>query len=139
MILAYDSLGDELRLSLIDEKNSTAYRKTVSADPAQRIPRFDLLRELVDFLEAQQVATSQLTGIAFVRGPGRFTAVRTACIVANAFSRHSNIKLYPVTKAELAEYKGDFAQLFASGQITTTDHAEPLFDSPPRIHVAKQG
>lgn len=134
MILTYDSLDDALELQILEDDYGVMQKKTIAADWAQRIPRFDLIKEIATFLDEAKLQPTSITKIAFVHGPGRFTAVRTACIIANAFARTMRAQLYPVHKTILAEHNSDFSFLLRSEQIATVEVAVPIFDASPRIH-----
>lgn len=137
MILAFDSIGDRLRFALITADGKPHAEKSIAADPTQKIPRFDLLKELAQFLEEKGVKATDLAKIIFVRGPGRFTAVRTACIVANAFAAQTGALLTPISKTELEAAENDFAQFVTGHSLGLGERAEPLFDAPPSIHANK--
>lgn len=134
MILAYDSIDDCLRFEILSSDGKILYKKNIASDPVHKIPRFDLLLQLTTFLEENKLLPNNIEKIIFVCGSGRFTAVRTACIVANAFAQNTNARLIPITKEQLTQAKEDFAEFCQQTPLAANTLAEPLFASEPRIH-----
>lgn len=132
VILAYDSIGDSLRLELFAESAEQLAKRMIPADKKTVIPRFDLLQEITGFLAQNAVVPESLMRIIFVHGPGRFTAVRTACIVANAFASELATRLSPITINDLERVGSDFGKLIASS-LHEVSFAEPLFNGAPSI------
>lgn len=112
--------------------------------------RADLLSEISDFLVSQNIQPQKIRKIFFVHGPGKFTAVRTACVVVNTFANQLNIPLFPIhgkmyknnnTTEKLASFsskKNGFQKIISEYnlgklQLDEKKFVEPLYNAPPRI------
>ncbi|MFO0123935.1 MAG: tRNA (adenosine(37)-N6)-threonylcarbamoyltransferase complex dimerization subunit type 1 TsaB [Inhella sp.] len=91
-LLAMDCAGDTLALALTQGE---AVRATAEEPGGARASE-RLLPLAMDLLAAQGWTWADLDGIAFGRGPGAFTGLRTACAVAQGLALGLDRRLLPI-------------------------------------------
>ena len=85
VLLALDSSTDKLAVALSGPAGLTLYEGAGGAQASER-----LLPEIQRLLSEQGLALQDLDAIAFGRGPGAFTGLRTACAVTQGLAMGAN-------------------------------------------------
>lgn len=126
MILAYNTLANPLRIVLFDKNGE---KKAETERPNERKMRIDVPKEIWKLLENAEIQPTEISHIIFCPGPGNFTPVRTASIIANAFATQ--------TEAELGTFlpEENIEEVVLQKKYTIVDQARPIFNAPPRIHI----
>ncbi len=85
VLLALDSSTDKLAVALSGPAGLSCYEGAGGAQASER-----LLPEIQRLLAQQGLALQELDAIAFGRGPGAFTGLRTACAVTQGLAMGAN-------------------------------------------------
>lgn len=130
-ILAFDSVTErgEIRLESFD--GEVFLRAELIA--AHGDSRTNLLTAIAEALAVIDAEPKDVGALIVCRGPGRFTAARTACVIANAFASAQKTPLYPLDATEYHAESDPLSALITRFSDRRADRAEPLFESPPRI------
>ncbi len=137
MILAYSNLSAPFFIQLFDDEKNLIDTLDVTIQGDSKFFRFDLLKGIFQLLEKNSHTPKDITGIFLVNGPGRFTPVRIACLIANTFLSEQNVKLCTLTADEFEKAGSDFCRIIKEHTCTETTFAQPIFSSPPRINIKK--
>lgn len=92
-----------------------------------------LLRCLTELLEENDIAPSDLEGIAVVLGFGRFTSTRSAVILANSFAFAHKIPIASFTPQEILDESLVLARL----KQNQSNYLLPDYYAPPNITQKK--
>ena len=139
MILAYNNLSDTTIGHIFDEQKSRQDTLEVIAEQNEKgYSRPDLLGGVVDILQKNSVKYSDISPIFFINGPGRFTPVRIAGLIANTFAKESGAKLCPIAMDEFQKSGNDFTNIISAKNREEVHFAEPVFNAPPTIGSPKK-
>ena len=93
MILAYSNLENPGFIALLSEETQEVIQEIPLPENTKK--QSDILLGIARLLAKTQKETTDITGIALHVGPGKFTAVRTACIVANILAERTEYSSLP--------------------------------------------
>lgn len=127
MILAYNTLANPLRIVLFDA-NDTKIAETERKN--EKKARIDVPKEIWKLLQNAEIEPKKISKIIFCPGPGNFTPVRTASVIANAFATQIGAQLATFSSEENIE------EVVVQKKYTLVKKAEPIFNAPPRIHIS---
>lgn len=130
MILAYSNLENPGFIALLSEETQEVIQEIPLPENTKK--QSDILLGIARLLAKTQKETTDITGIALHVGPGKFTAVRTACIVANILAKELNIPLFPMT-TEVEASPMAFAKIVSTKGGTRETSVEPIFLGAPNI------
>ena len=130
MILAYNTLSDPIHIALFSEEENKIDEITQKNDSRSRI---DLLKEIWKILQKNSVSPTDISRLVVCNGPGNFTPVRTACIIANAFATQNNADIYVFSSPKSPVSLQD---ILRTKQYSKEKEAIPVFCAAPRIHIA---
>lgn len=136
MILVLDaSAANQTRILLCSGGRVLARRslKRLTHETERLLPAIDAL------LRSRKSSAHTLKGIAVVRGPGSFTAIRLAVAIANTFGQILRI---PVVGIRSTEYTTPQELVsLAVKRMTTARHGvlvRPFYGRPPHITLPKE-
>jgi tRNA threonylcarbamoyladenosine biosynthesis protein TsaB len=97
--LAFDTSTERMSIAVCDGERLWQHESAGAA-----LTSTNLIPALMQLLDVAGLRLSQLDAIAFGRGPGSFTGLRTACAVAQGLALGAGVPVLPVdTLAALAE------------------------------------
>ncbi len=135
MILAYSNITDPIVIQLFDDKKILKDTLEIFVDGHPKSFHIDLLKNVSELIERNGLTPVNIFTIYFVSGPGRFTPVRTASLIANTFARTEGVYLYAIHLDEFEESENDFSQILKTHTSEKKTFAEPIFNAPPTIGV----
>lgn len=117
------------RVHIALKKGSQKTQKTFLLRKKQRPVALDLLAR---FLAAQKVSPQQLRTIEVVTGPGRFSSLRVAAVLANilAWTNHASL----VVRQKRFQNGQPSTKLSPSAKVRVVS---PYYGKPPSISVRK--
>ena len=90
-LLAIDCSTERLSLALADGDQRWTHEDAGGAQASAA-----LIPAIMGLLDEAQLSLKELDAIAFGRGPGAFTGLRTACAVAQGLALGANLRLLPI-------------------------------------------
>ena len=97
--LAFDTSTERMSIAVCDSERLWQHEAAGAA-----LTSTNLIPAIMQLLEKADLRLNQLDAIAFGRGPGSFTGLRTACAVAQGLALGAGVPVLPVdTLAALAE------------------------------------
>ena len=97
--LAFDTSTERMSIAVCDSERLWQHEAAGAA-----LTSTNLIPAIMQLLETADLRLNQLDAIAFGRGPGSFTGLRTACAVAQGLALGAGVPVLPVdTLAALAE------------------------------------
>ena len=90
-LLAIDCSTERLSLALADGDQRWTHEGAGGAQASAA-----LIPAIMGLLDEAQLSLKELDAIAFGRGPGAFTGLRTACAVAQGLALGANLRLLPI-------------------------------------------
>jgi hypothetical protein len=135
MIIAYCNIFDGIHVQLFSNDKTPIDTLCIPEkwEEKKRI-RPDLLATLLQILQKNNADLHDIHGLLVVNGPGKFTAVRTACIIANVFAKEKGVPICPLSAEEYETNDRDFARIIPHKKCAKTDFIEPVFLGPPMIN-----
>lgn len=133
MTLCFCNTGDNIIVEIFDESG----QKVAEKSQEKTTEREDLLREIVFLLKKIKISANEVQRIIMIPGAGRFTAVRSACLIANIFAAETGAKILPVSADDFEKSGSDFSQ-WIHHEIPAQDRVEPIFLGKLRIGKKKQ-
>lgn len=130
MILAFNNLivNDNVQTNLVeifDLNNKKLCSKKFSVEISKK-NKNDILLQIKNTLSDVSIDIKEITKIYFCNGKGRYTAVRTACIVANFLSKELSIDLYTFTYEEFLK-SDNFSKIINNYKIKKSQFAHCIF------------
>jgi tRNA threonylcarbamoyl adenosine modification protein YeaZ len=99
-----------------------------------------LLKSIEVILKNNKLKTSDLSGIMAVTGPGAFTSLRIACVVANTLAYSLNIPAVGINNKKL-ETNNDKLVKLGLAKLTGAKlgkYLSPFYNHQPNITIAKK-
>lgn len=128
MMLCFCNLVDPISVVIFDEHG----KKIAEKSGAKKADREDLLLEIAELLEANTISPCDLKKIFVVPGPGRFSSVRSACVIANTLAQETGAELFAIDAEEFTEKNSDFSD-FVLEKRTPQTRINPIFLGEMRI------
>lgn len=130
MILAYYNKDTELHIALLNDEREILIEKHI---PSSTKSRADILQEIAQLLKQTGHTPAHIRQILLCPGPGKFTAVRTACIIGNIFAKNVGAKTSIFSPEIYEKYEEKFSKILKADEFFFISPVKPLFASAPRI------
>ncbi|MBU0670758.1 MAG: tRNA (adenosine(37)-N6)-threonylcarbamoyltransferase complex dimerization subunit type 1 TsaB [Patescibacteria group bacterium] len=95
----------------------------------------NLLELIHELLSGKKIKPKDLEGIIVITGPGSFTALRIACVIANTFAYVEKVPLFGFKKTEYNKLED---LLKKTAKKKGENHLEPFYNKKPNISKPKK-
>ncbi|MBU0731316.1 tRNA (adenosine(37)-N6)-threonylcarbamoyltransferase complex dimerization subunit type 1 TsaB [Patescibacteria group bacterium] len=95
----------------------------------------NLLEYIDDLFKEKKIKVRDLEGIIVVIGPGSFTAVRVACVIANTMAYVEKVPLYGFKQAEYNKLEDLLKKIKTRKEKS---YLEPFYGKRPNISKSKK-